>query len=87
MGKFMDWWEDFTKGPAHPININDFTQQVAKIEGGKKSVDIAQLSEVTKIILTLLSTLDERTVRRTLRGYRDHAEELYAKKQGILTKK
>ena len=37
------------------MNINDFAVKVAKLEGGKKSINIAQIKEVLKIVNQLLA--------------------------------
>ena len=36
------------------MNINDFAVKVTKLEGGKKSISIAQVKEVLKIVNGLL---------------------------------
>ena len=36
------------------MNINKFAEAVAKLEGGKKSISIAQIKEVLSIINRLL---------------------------------
>ena len=36
------------------MNINDFSVKVAKKEGGKKSVNIAQIKEILKVVNGLL---------------------------------
>jgi len=36
------------------MNINDFAVKVAKKEGGKKSVNIAQIKEILKVVNVLL---------------------------------
>ena len=39
------------------MNLNDFAKQITLEEGGKKSLSIAQVKEVSKLVLRSLSKL------------------------------
>ena len=49
-------WDEFKQNQEkeNQMNINDFAVKVAKKEGGKKSVNIAQIKEILKVVNVLL---------------------------------
>ncbi len=52
------------------INMHDFRDEVKKLEGGKKAVDIAQTTEVVKCTLIVLGRYDTRQVENLVNRYR-----------------
>lgn len=53
-----------------PINLNDFAKRVAAREGKKKSENIGQIKEITKIVFQELGLLEDREVTILLNRYR-----------------
>jgi hypothetical protein len=49
------------------INLNSFAKQVAKLEGKKKSQDIAQIKETIRIVLLLLNEHNSKTILKLVR--------------------
>lgn len=52
------------------MNLNNLAREVTLKEGMKKSVSIAQVKEIMKILLTELSKLNENEVLNTIRRYK-----------------
>ncbi len=52
------------------INLNNFAIQIAKKEGKKKQVNIAQIKEILKITLQLLAKRKLLEVIRLLKRYK-----------------
>jgi len=52
------------------MDLNKFAREVAKIEGKKREVDIAQIKEILKIVLELLAEEPIEETLETLRKYR-----------------
>ncbi len=51
------------------INLNDMAVEIAKKEGLKEQMNIAQIKEILKITLELLSTYPVKDVLATLERY------------------
>jgi len=49
------------------VNMNDFARRVTLREGKKKSVSIAQVKEVVRIVMAELSVLPSEVILRTVR--------------------
>ena len=58
------------KGDNMAINLNDLAREVTLEEGLKKSISIAQVKEVMKIVFKKLAGHEEETVLKVLRRYR-----------------
>lgn len=60
------------------LNLNKLAQEIAKREGGKKEVGIAQIKEILKITLNILGNHwcdgDESRVIETLKQSSDYME-------------
>ena len=50
------------------MNVSEFAKEVAKLEEGKKQVDIAQIREVLKVINKLLGGNLYKLVRKMEKG-------------------
>ena len=53
-----------------PMTFADLATRVAQQEGKKRSVNIAQISEITKIVLEEIAALKPRERRAFLKKYR-----------------
>ena len=53
-------------------NLNNLSRDITLKEGLKKSVNIAQVKEIIKLVLYRLSREDEADVLKTLAKYRIH---------------
>lgn len=51
------------------INQNDLAVEIARVEGGRKNLTIAQIKEVQKILLRLLGGMAEKDVLALVRRY------------------
>ena len=51
------------------VNMNEFAQEVARLEKGKQEVSIAQIKEILKVTFRLLSKLDDLTIYGILKRY------------------
>ena len=52
------------------MNLNNLAKKITLKEGKKKSLSIAQVKEVMKILLTELATMDSNEVQNILNRYR-----------------
>jgi len=52
------------------MNLNDLAREVTLKEGGKVNLSIAQVKEVTSILLRILASKPQKEVDRTLVRYR-----------------
>mgnify|MGYP001366369692 CR=1 FL=1 len=52
------------------MNLNDFALRIAKEEGKLKQVDIAQIKEIMKIMLTQLASLPLSEIVKVLNRYK-----------------
>ena len=51
------------------INMNDFAREIAEEEGGVEEVNIAQIKEITALVLKKLARLGRGRVIRLLKRY------------------
>lgn len=53
------------------MNLNEFATTIAQQEGLKQQVNIAQIKEITRIILKNLARQTPEQVQKTLQKYRE----------------
>ena len=59
-----------TKRKENIMNLNEFAKKITLKEGKKKSVSIAQVKEIIRIIFTELAGMDEAEALAAVRRYR-----------------
>ena len=61
---------DPTPRGGDSMTFRTLTKQIAQLEGKKKQVDIAQISEITKTTLTILANIELSEVEKLLEKYK-----------------
>jgi len=52
------------------MNLNELARRVAKMEGKRIQVSIAQIKEIMRVLFSILAKEDEEEVLKILRRYR-----------------
>jgi hypothetical protein len=52
------------------MNMREFAKDITLQEGGKVNMNIAQVSEVIKLVMTELATMDDEDIIKAVNRYR-----------------
>jgi hypothetical protein len=56
------------------VDLNDFAKLITSLEGNKKSINIAQVKEIMKIIFTEMSKMSDAQIKYIIDYYKHEIE-------------